>query len=100
MLREVQCIFQNPYTSLNPRKTITQTLEEPIQHFFNTGRAGRRASVEAVLEDVRLGSSALYKYPHEMSGGERQRVAMARALVVNPRLLICDEVTSDLDVSV
>ena len=100
VLKRIQYIFQNPYTSLNPRKTIGQILSEPLEHFFRFSADERRSRVNRVLEDVSLGSDFLTRYPNQLSGGERQRVAIARAIVVEPDLLVCDEVTSALDVSV
>jgi peptide/nickel transport system ATP-binding protein len=100
VLKQIQYIFQNPYTSLNPRKTISQILSEPLEHFFRMPADERRARVTRVLEDVSLGTDFLGHYPDQLSGGERQRVAIARAIVVEPDLLVCDEVTSALDVSV
>jgi len=100
VLRRVQYIFQNPYTSLNPRKTVGQIIDQQLEQFTRLSRRERSARVADVLADVSLGPDFLSSYPDQLSGGERQRVAIARALVVQPDLLICDEVTSSLDVSV
>jgi peptide/nickel transport system ATP-binding protein len=100
-LQAMQFIFQNPYTSLNPRTTIGGIVEMPLLHFFPTlARSEREERVSQVLQDVALGPDFWSRYPDQLSGGERQRVAIARALVVSPDLLVCDEITSSLDVSV
>ena len=98
--REIQYVFQNPYASLNPRTTIGQTIARRLKLF---GRGGGReigAKVGECLERVALSSSAAERFPDQLSGGERQRVAIARALAAEPAMLVCDEVTSALDVSV
>ncbi len=100
VLRQVQYVFQNPYTSLNPRKTVGQIVAQPLEQFLRLGYRERSERAARALADVSLGGDFLSRYPDQLSGGERQRVAIARALVVEPDLLVCDEVTSALDVSV
>jgi peptide/nickel transport system ATP-binding protein len=98
--RRIQYVFQNPYASLNPRRTVGQTLARQLQLFFPGSRKDVGNRVAECLERVALSDAAINRFPDQLSGGERQRVAIARALAAEPELLVCDEVTSALDVSV
>ncbi|TCO61162.1 ABC transporter ATP-binding protein [Actinocrispum wychmicini] len=98
--RAVQYIFQSPYNALNPRRSIGETLREPLRVLFGVPSAKARTMVAEALERVSLSPSLASSYPSQLSGGERQRVAIARALVCRPEVLVCDEITSALDVSV
>jgi peptide/nickel transport system ATP-binding protein len=97
--KQIQYVFQNPYASLNPRRTVGQTVARQLELFF-PGRKDMGRRVGECLERVALSASAAAAYPDELSGGERQRVAIARALAAEPALMVCDEITSALDVSV
>ncbi|VEF39180.1 dipeptide ABC transporter ATP-binding protein [Bordetella bronchiseptica] len=99
--RQIQMVFQDPYSSLNPRMRVQEIVAEPIRfHRLAEGEAQTRRVVADLLDVVGLGASAAQRYPHEFSGGQRQRICIARALATRPRFLICDEPTSALDVSI